>query len=69
MMGATLAKGPGKACPPWRVVVGVCTARLVLLPLLGTGWILLAHRTGRWHSWGLSLGLLVCLLWVVRTAE
>lgn len=56
MMGATLAKGPGKACPPWRVVVGVCTARLVLMPLLGTGWILLAHKTGMvpgiWYSVG-----------------
>lgn len=47
MMGATLSKGPGKACPPWRVVVGVCGARLLVLPVLGTGWILLAHKTGR----------------------
>eukprot|EP00878_Enallax_costatus_P025236 GHUV01026992.1.p1 GENE.GHUV01026992.1~~GHUV01026992.1.p1 ORF type:complete len:321 (-),score=90.15 GHUV01026992.1:340-1302(-) len=46
MMGATLSKGPGKACPPWRVVVGVCGARLLVLPVLGTGWILLAHKTG-----------------------
>lgn len=61
MMGATLAKGPGKACPPWRVVVGVCTARLLLLPLLGTGWILLAHKTG-WLVAPDSMFLLVMLI-------
>lgn len=46
MLGATLAKGPGRCCPPLRVVVGVTAARLVVLPVLGTGWLLLASRAG-----------------------
>lgn len=46
MLGATLSKGPGQACPPWRVVTAVAAARLVLLPLLGTGWLVLAKTLG-----------------------
>jgi predicted permease len=46
MLGATLSKGPGQACPPWRVVAAVGAARLVLLPLLGTGWLVLAKTLG-----------------------
>lgn len=46
MLGATLAKGPGRCCPPLRVVLGVTAARLLLLPLLGTGWLLLASKAG-----------------------
>jgi hypothetical protein len=46
MLGATLSKGPGRCCPPLRVVLGVTLARLLLLPLLGTGWLLLASRAG-----------------------
>jgi hypothetical protein len=46
MLGATLAKGPGRCCPPLRVVLGVTAARLLLLPMLGTGWLLLASRAG-----------------------
>lgn len=46
MLGATLSKGPGKACPPLRVVAAVGAARLVLLPLLGTGWLVLAKTLG-----------------------
>lgn len=46
MLGATLSKGPGSACPPLRVVAGVAAARLVVLPLLGTGWLVLAKSTG-----------------------
>jgi len=46
MMGATLSKGPGRCCPPLRIVLGVAAARLLLLPLLGVAWLLLAHRTG-----------------------
>lgn len=46
MLGATLSKGPGSSCPPLRVVAGVAAARLVLMPLLGTGWLLLAKTAG-----------------------
>jgi hypothetical protein len=46
MLGATLAKGPGRCCPPLRVVLGVTVARLLLLPMLGTGWLLLASKAG-----------------------
>lgn len=46
MLGATLSKGPGQACPPLRVVASVAAARLVLLPLIGTGWLVLAKKLG-----------------------
>lgn len=46
MLGATLSKGPGQASPPWRVVAAVAAARLVLLPLLGTGWLVMAKTLG-----------------------
>ena len=49
MLGATLSKGPGKACPPLRVVAGVAAARLVLMPLLGTAWLVAGKVLGGWH--------------------
>lgn len=49
MLGATLSKGPGKACPPLRVVAGVAAARLVLMPLLGTAWLVAGKALGGWH--------------------
>uniref|UniRef100_A0A383VGS0 Uncharacterized protein n=1 Tax=Tetradesmus obliquus TaxID=3088 RepID=A0A383VGS0_TETOB len=61
MLGATLAKGPGRCCPPLRVVLGVTAARLLLLPLLGTGWLLLASKAG-WLLAPDSVFLLVMLI-------
>ncbi|KAF6264393.1 membrane transport protein-domain-containing protein [Scenedesmus sp. NREL 46B-D3] len=61
MLGATLAKGPGRCCPPLRVVLGVTGARLLLLPVLGTGWLLLASKAG-WLVAPDSVFLLVLLL-------
>eukprot|EP00882_Tetradesmus_deserticola_P034257 GHRQ01039234.1.p3 GENE.GHRQ01039234.1~~GHRQ01039234.1.p3 ORF type:complete len:111 (+),score=42.64 GHRQ01039234.1:3-335(+) len=61
MLGATLAKGPGRCCPPLRVVLGVTVARLLLLPMLGTGWLLLASKAG-WLVAPDSMFLLVLLI-------
>lgn len=39
-LGASLARGPGAAHVPWRVLVALVVIRLVLLPILGTAIVL-----------------------------
>jgi hypothetical protein len=46
MVGATLEAGPGRSGLPGRVVAAIAAARLVVLPLLGIGWVLAARGVG-----------------------
>ncbi|GBF90775.1 auxin efflux carrier family protein [Raphidocelis subcapitata] len=46
MVGATLERGPGRGALPRRTIAAVAAARLVLLPLLGVGWVLAARAAG-----------------------
>lgn len=46
VLGAVLYKGPGKADVSFRTIVVVCTARLILLPLLGEAPVPLAAQSG-----------------------
>jgi predicted permease len=46
MVGATLENGPGASALPAAVAAGVAAARLLLMPLLGVGWVLAARGLG-----------------------
>ena len=49
ILGATLERGPGGGGGqhlPLRLVVGVCVNRLLVLPALGLGWIIVAKWAG-----------------------
>lgn len=61
VLGSVLHKGPGSAKLPVKTIVGVLAARQILIPMLGTCLVLLAHK---WHIFAAPdpLFLLVLLL-------
>ncbi|KAL3144526.1 hypothetical protein ABBQ32_004260 [Trebouxia sp. C0010 RCD-2024] len=46
VLGSVLHKGPGSAKVPKRVILGILAVRQIIIPMLGTGMVVLAHK---WH--------------------
>lgn len=64
LLGATLAAGPAagaRGLPP-TLIAATAAARLLVLPLLGVGWVLLARAAGLFGPGTPRLLVLVILI-------
>ncbi|KAL0019914.1 hypothetical protein WJX77_007779 [Trebouxia sp. C0004] len=64
VLGSVLHKGPGSAKVPIKIILGVLVVRQILIPFLGTGMVVLAHR---WHVFAAPDPLFFMVLLLTHT--